>query len=262
MTSLTCGGGTSSRSRSLQRFRRCWCTTLRAGSRRSYFRERSALGCRKWVSPAGTEHRSSILVSTTRRRADSRPNLLHLPLAPPHVHHQLDQHPRRGQRRRGHSSTYHRSVGRTQRPPIPAHLAPVAAHGAWRDWESPRREDPRVGCRRGRQETPFESVLYGAACRGLRRFLMAQLVRAPDNVAYNAGIPPALSPGTRSATLAEWPSPRLHCRVTFPRRSSSSSSLRSSTLFCPARSCLVWLNALDIGSRRESASMSHADVQL
>jgi hypothetical protein len=49
MTSLTCGGGTSSRFRSLRRSRRCWCTTLRADSHRSSFRERSALGCRKWV---------------------------------------------------------------------------------------------------------------------------------------------------------------------------------------------------------------------
>jgi UDP-N-acetylglucosamine--dolichyl-phosphate N-acetylglucosaminephosphotransferase len=36
-----------------------------------------------------------------------------------------------------------------------------------------------VGRRRGRQETPFEPVLYGASRRGLRRFLMAQLVGTP-----------------------------------------------------------------------------------
>jgi hypothetical protein len=64
-------------------------------------------------------------------------------------------------------------------------------------------------------------------------------VGTPACTAHTAGIPPALFPGTHSATLAEWPSPRLRFRVTFPRRSSSSSSLRSSTLFCRARSCLV-----------------------
>ena len=107
---------------------------------------------------------------------NSRTVILRLPCPATHVYHQLDQHPRRDQRRGMHTGADHRCLRRRQRPVLSANLAQMVPACAGRRWKPGGREAVSLGGGRYGQAPFDERLLYGAPHRHLLWISLAQLV--------------------------------------------------------------------------------------